>query len=47
MGVLELVNCNKNQIVLKVNVNDPLTAAMNHGFSAKMAYMIIRTLNYY
>lgn len=41
MGVLELVNCNKNQIILKVNANDPLTVAMNHGFSAKMAYITV------
>ena len=41
MGVLELVNCNKNQIILKVNANDPLTVAMNHCFSAKMAYITV------
>ena len=41
IGVLELVNCNKNQIILKVNVNDPLTVAMNHGSSAKIAYITV------
>ena len=41
MGVLELVNCNKNQIILKVNAKDPLTVAINPGFSSKMAYITV------
>lgn len=41
MAVLELVQNDKDKVVIKVNAKDPLTVALNPEFNANMAYITV------
>ena len=41
MAVLELVSVDNEKVVIKINAKDPLTVAMNPGFSSNMAYITV------